>query len=169
MFSDTLVCLSIFSGWDEQLQGCVLLHALCPGCIRMAHVPNEKTCLWALSSCQLLPVSRRAQVQFWFTWLSVCVPWTFSMHEIVTHLPSANPLRVYRLNCTHRFLFRWDYECKLFFSLHYLYFFCLSFMRFFWLSHFLFPSSPPPRQLHIDVWLSLVPVGDGGGGQLLWL
>lgn len=111
----------------------------------MAHVPNEKTCLWAVPSCQLLPVSRRAQLQFWFTWLSVRVPWTFSMHQTVsTHMPSANPLRVYRFNCTHRFLFRWDYRCKFFFSLHYLYFFCLSFIRSFWLSRFLFASSPPP-------------------------
>lgn len=82
----------------------------------MAHVPNEKTCLWAVPSCQLLPVSRLSQLQFWFTWLSVCVPWTFSMHQMVsTHLPSANPLRVYRFNCTHRFLFRWDYRSKFFF------------------------------------------------------
>lgn len=53
----------------------------------MAHVPNEKTCLWAVPSCQLLPVSRRAQLQFWFTSLSVCVPWTFfNLFRLCRHI-----------------------------------------------------------------------------------
>lgn len=42
---------------DEHVQGCVLLHALCPGCIWLAHVPNEEACLWAVPPRQLLPVS----------------------------------------------------------------------------------------------------------------
>lgn len=56
------LCLSIclpfpLSGWDEHVQGCVLLYALCPGCLWLAHVPDEEACLWAVPPRQLLPVS----------------------------------------------------------------------------------------------------------------
>lgn len=67
----TAVCVSVclLSGWDEHVQGCVLLHALCTGCIRVAHVPNEETCLRLVPPRQLLPVSTQALTQFGFWFL----------------------------------------------------------------------------------------------------
>lgn len=50
------VCFTL-PGRDEHVQGCVLLYALCPGCIWLANVPDEKAGLWAVPPCQLLPVS----------------------------------------------------------------------------------------------------------------
>lgn len=58
------ICLSFpLPGRDEYVQRCVLLHALCPGCIWMAHVPNEEACLWAVPPRQLLPVSTQTHTR----------------------------------------------------------------------------------------------------------
>lgn len=54
-----LICMLFFplADWDEHVQRCVLLHALCHGCVRLAHVSDEESCLWVVSPRQLLPVS----------------------------------------------------------------------------------------------------------------
>lgn len=62
-------CAPLPAGWDEHVQRRVLLHALCPGCIWLAHVPDEEAWLWAVPPRQLLPVSTQTYPR---TFLSIC-------------------------------------------------------------------------------------------------
>lgn len=76
----------------------MLLHALCPGCVWLAHVPDEKTCLRAVPSCQLLPVSCHSH--FLFSQLAApasfqpcqCISFHTSGHSLSANLPRPNAI-----------------------------------------------------------------------------
>lgn len=56
-----IVCVCPSDG-DGHVQGGVLLHAVCPGSVRLAHVPDKEACVWAVPPGQLLPVSLPASL-----------------------------------------------------------------------------------------------------------
>lgn len=45
------------SARDAAVQRGVLLHAVCPGCLWLAHIPDEEAHMWTLSPGQILLVS----------------------------------------------------------------------------------------------------------------
>lgn len=54
-----LVSLLFLSARDAAIQRGVLLHAVCPGCLWLAHIPDEEAHMWTLSPGQILLVSGR--------------------------------------------------------------------------------------------------------------
>lgn len=72
-----LVSLLSLSARDAAIQRGVLLHAVCPGCLWLAHIPDEEAHMWTLSPGQILLVSGRPAYRSAFSpslFLSV-FPW----------------------------------------------------------------------------------------------
>lgn len=90
-------------GGDEHVQGGVLLYALCPGCIRLAHVPDEEAWLWAVPPRQLLPVSTQTRTHTFISIWFLCLWSLFSADQIshASQLPSGNPPRQYHSSWIH--------------------------------------------------------------------
>lgn len=55
----SLVSLLSLSARDAAVQRGVLLHAVCPGCLWLAHIPDEEAHVWTLPPGQILLVSGR--------------------------------------------------------------------------------------------------------------
>lgn len=67
---------------DAYVQGGVLLYALCPGCVRLAHVPDEEAWLWAVPPRQLLSVSTQTHTHTFISIWFLCLLSLFSPDQI---------------------------------------------------------------------------------------